>query len=105
MSINRNMNLMMLQAKTKTKSPSGQWLETWVDVKEIEVAIYPASYTIVTTANVRYADSTNTGLSTCKDIKEVVNRIVKGEEIYTVTFSNIIGKYTQLFLKQVIYNG
>ena len=96
---------MMLQVKNKTKSLSGQWVEDWVDVKEIEVAIYPASYTILTSANVKYADSTNTGLSVYKDIKAVTNRIVFGTDIYEITYANPIGKFCILYLKQVIYNG
>jgi len=105
MSINRNMNLMMLQVNNKSKSSSGQKIDNWSNVKEIEVAIYPASYTILTSANVKYADSTNTGLSTYKDIEAEKNRIVNGSDVYEVAFSNQIGKYTQLFLKKVIYNG
>lgn len=105
MIINRNMDKYMLQIKTKAQDSYGQWKETWVDVKEIDVAIYPASYTILTSANIKYSESTNTGLSTYKDIKEVVNRIIKGNKIYEVTFSNSIGKFTQLYLKKVIFNG
>lgn len=105
MIINRNMEKYTLQEKKKVQSKSGQWKETWVDVKEIDVAIYPANYTILTSNNIKYAESTNTGLSTEKNIKEVVNRIVKGSEIYEITFSNGIGKFTQLYLKKVIYNA
>jgi len=105
MSISRNMQTMMLQVRTKTRSPSGQWVEAWVDVKNIEVGIYPASYTILTSSNIKYSESTNTGLTLCKDIKEVVNRIVKGTEIYDITFANNAGRYAQLFLKRVVYNG
>lgn len=105
MTINRNMETYTLQEKKRVQNKAGQWVYNWEDVKQIEVAIYPANYTILTSGNIKYASSTNTGLSTCKNIKEEINRIVKGNEIYEITFSNPIGKYTQLYLKKVIFNG
>lgn len=103
--INRNMKPYMLQVKAKNQNKYGQWIESWEDVKSIDVAIYPANYAILTSANIKYSESTNTGLTTEKDIKEVVNRIVKGNEIFEITFANPIGKFTQLYLKKTIFNG
>jgi hypothetical protein len=102
MTILRDMKPVILQEKSKYQNSSGQWIDTWIDIKEIEVAIYPANFTILTSGNIKYAESTNTGLSDEKDIKEIVNRIKDNNDIYEITFSNPIGKFTQLFLKMVI---
>jgi len=105
MIINRNMKSYILQKNKKVQGKSGQWMDNWIDVKEIEVAIYPVNYTILTSGNIKYSESTNTGLSTEKEIEPIVNRIMYGEEIFEITFSNTIGKYTQLYLKKLIFNG
>ncbi|PNT94151.1 phage head completion protein [Clostridium thermosuccinogenes] len=102
----RNFKPYTLQKRTKKQNKSGQWVYDWEDVKTIDIAIYPANYTILTSANQKYAESTNTGLTPEKDIKAEINRIyVNDNEVYEITFSNPIGKFTQLYLKQVIFNG
>ncbi|MGL4730330.1 MAG: hypothetical protein ACRCW0_01945 [Clostridium sp.] len=104
MSINANMKPIMLQKKEKTKAPSGANKETWVDVGNIDVAIYKTN-DYRNTQSVRYNESTHTGLTHCKDIKEGVNRLVDGEVVYSLTSANPKGRLTTLLLKVVDTNA
>lgn len=107
MIINRNMDKYTLQVKTRIQSTSGAWKDSWNDVKDIDVAIYPANYNILVTNNQKYAESTNTGLTTEKNIVEINNRLYDEptKTVYEITFVNPIGKYTQLYLKKVVFSG
>lgn len=105
MSIFRDMKLAILEKKEKVQQPSGAWKEEWVTDRNIDLAIYPANNVILTSSNVKYSESTNTGLTTEKVIVEVKNRINDNGQIYDITFANPAGKYTQLYLKKVVPSG
>ncbi|MEG1256897.1 hypothetical protein [Clostridium sp.] len=102
--INRDMKPIMLQKKEEIKTPSGATKEKWVDVGSIDVAIYKTN-DYRNTQSVRYNESTHTGLTRCKDIKEGVNRLVNGEVVYDLTSANSKGRLTTLLLKVVDTNA
>lgn len=101
--INRDMNPIMLQKKETTKTPSGATKEAWVTVGNIKVAIYKTN-DYRNTQSVRYNESTHTGLTACKDIKEGVNRLIDGKVVYDLTSVNPKGRLTTLLLKVVDTN-
>lgn len=88
MSINRAMKPVILEKKDRVQQPSGAWKEEWVFDKDIELTIYPANNVILTSSNIKYSESTNTGLTTEKAIVEVKNRINDNGQIYDITFAN-----------------
>ncbi len=104
MIIKRNMKNIVLEEFKKVQSPSGAWKQEWVKVKDVEVGIYPLSGAYLTTSNVKFANSTNTGLTGEKAILEGKNRLNDSGVIYDIDFVNPIGKYTQLVLKKMVAN-
>lgn len=102
MVINRHMEKVSLEEFQKIQTPSGSWKDKWEHLKYIECAIFPLSGQYLMSANVKFADSTNTGLCKDKGIKEGKHRINKDGEIYTIQFVNDIGKHSQLILKKVV---
>lgn len=90
----------MLQVKKRKEMPSGAEKEIWEDVKEIYVSIFENN-DILNTQSVRYNESTHTGLTFYKDIKEHKNRLVKGDVIYSITSAKTKGRLTTLLLKVV----
>lgn len=106
MSIKTDMKSVTLEEKDIIQSPSGQPKETWVVGKAIDLAIYPVSGSVMLSNNVQFNQSTNTGLTTEKAIKETKtkdgNRINDNGNIYNINFVNVAGRYTQLMLQKVI---
>ena len=90
----------MLQVKTKKEMPSGAEKEIWEDVKEIYVSIFENNDTL-NTQSVKYNESTHTGFTFYKDIKENKNRLVKEDIIYNITSAKTKGRITTLLLKVV----
>lgn len=97
-SINRDMELVLLETKIKIRTPSGATKETWGNPIDIEVAIYDIDDRI-NTQSVRFNDSSHTGLTRYKDIKEGINRLRKGETVYNILSAKTKGRLTQLYLK------
>lgn len=106
MSINRDMKSVSLEKKTIVQAPSGQKKETWVEDRPIELAVYPIQNSVMLSNNVKFNQSTNTGLTKESGIKESSldggNRINDGSVIYTINFVNEAGRYTQLMLQKNI---
>ena len=90
----------MLQVKSIKEMPSGAEKEIWEDVEEIQVSIFESNDTL-NTQSVRYNESTHTGLTFYKDIKEHKNRLVKDNVIYNITSSKTRGRMTTLLLNVV----
>lgn len=106
MSINRDLKKVFLEKKTIVQATSGQKKETWVKDKDIDLAIYPVQGSIMLSNNVKFNQSTNTGLTRAVNIKESSvadgNRINDNNVIYTINFVNEAGKFTQLLLQKNI---
>lgn len=104
MSINRDIKTVFLEKKTTVQAPSGQKRETWVKDKDIDLAIYPVQGSVMLSNNVKFNQSTNTGLSRELGIKETRltdgNRINDNGVIYTINFVNEAGKFIQLLLQK-----
>lgn len=100
MSINRDMKPVLLQVKQVARTSSGAEKVTWNDVEIINAAIYKNS-DLITTASARYKDSSHTGLTYCKSIKEGVNQLKDGDTIYQITGCNTKPRLTNLILKEV----
>jgi hypothetical protein len=98
---------MMLQIRTTTQSESGQKKETWSDVKTIRICIYPTGGGKNQTNNQVYVESTHTGITYEKGIKEVINRLLDplSGEIYEITLATNRIKAWELLLKKVVFNG
>ncbi|NFE59113.1 hypothetical protein [Clostridium sp. ZBS3] len=103
MSINSNMKPIMLQKKGKVKSPTGAPKEQWVDVKIINVAIFKTN-DMLNTNSTKYNESSHTGLTFYKDVKEGINRLIKDNLVYNVTSANSQGRLNNLLLKVVDTN-
>lgn len=101
-SINRDMKHILLEPKVKKRTPSGATKEVWDtdNAITIEVAIYDIDDRI-NTQSVKFNDSSHTGLTRYKDIKEGVNRLRKGNTVYNILSSKPKGRLTQLYLKVV----
>lgn len=104
-SINRDMKPISLEAKIKKKTPSGATKELWDTDNpiSIEVAIYDIDDRI-NTQSVKFNDSSHTGLTRYKDIKEGINRLRKGDTVYNILSAKTKGRLTQLYLKVVDTN-
>ena len=100
MSIVSNMKEVTLQKKAKTTTPLGSVKETWTDDKKILVCIFKNSDSI-SIQSVKYNNSTHTGLTSCKELKEGLNRIVDDNNIYEITGANSTGRLNNLMLKVV----
>lgn len=98
--INRDMQSFKLQAKTDQQNDFGEMISKWEDVGVIEVAIYKTN-DYISTNSIRYNESTHTGLTAYKDIKEGKNRLVDGSTIYNIISSNAKGRLNTLLLKVV----
>ncbi|AOR24305.1 hypothetical protein [Clostridium taeniosporum] len=103
MSINADMKPIMLQKKKMVKSPTGAKKEQWVDVKIINVALYKTN-DMLNTNSIKYNESSHTGLTFYKDVKEGINRLVKDKLVYNVTSANPQGRLNNLLLKVVDTN-
>lgn len=103
MSINANMEPILLEIKTKNRTPSGATKEAWGNAITIEVAIYEIDDRI-NTQSVKFNDSSHTGLTRYKDIKEGINRLRKGDTVYNILSAKTKGRLTQLYLKVVDTN-
>lgn len=100
MSINRDMKKYMLQHNEHVRSPSGAPKDNWVDVREIDVAIYKKNDMKVV-ASEMYIESTHTGLTCCKDIQADAYRLIRGGTVYDITDCNTESRLTNLLLKVV----
>lgn len=100
MSVNRDMKKYMLQHNETVRSPSGAEKDNWVDVRDIDVAVYKKNDMKVV-ASEKYIESTHTGLTYCKDIRADSFRLVKGGVTYMVTDCNTEGRLANLLLKVV----
>lgn len=103
MSINSEMKPMILETKIKTRTPSGATKEVWGNPVKIDIAIYDIDDRI-NTQSVKFNDSSHTGLTRCKDIKEGVNRLVEGNTVYNILSAKTKGRLTQLHMKVVDVN-
>lgn len=101
--IRRDMKSVTLQVRKEVETKSGAQKYDWVDEKHIEVAIYKTN-SFINSNSVRYNESTHTGLTRYKDIKEGINRIVEGETIYNITAADNKSRLTNLLLKVVDTN-
>ena len=104
-SINRDMEPILLETKIKTRTHSGATKEVWDTDNpiNIEVAIYDIDDRI-NTQSVRFNDSSHTGLTRYRDIKEGINRLRKGDTVYNILSAKTKGRLTQLYLKVVDTN-
>lgn len=102
-SINRDMEPMLLESKIKIRTPSGATKETWGNPIEINVAIYDIDDRI-NTQSVKFNNSSHTGLTRYKDIKEGINRFRNGDTVYNILSAKTKGKLTQLYLRVVDTN-
>lgn len=100
MSINRDMRKYMLQENQPIEGKSGAERENWVDVNEIEAAIYKKNDMKVA-ASEKYIKSTHTGLTHYRLIAPGKHRIVKDGVIYQIEDCNPQGRLTNLLLKVV----
>ncbi|MCW6061609.1 hypothetical protein [Clostridium sporogenes] len=97
------MKPILLETKIKTRTPSGATKEEWKESNIIQVAIYDIDDRI-NTQSVRFNDSSHTGLTRDKDIKEGVNRLRKDDTVYNILSAKVKGRLTQLYLKVVDSN-
>lgn len=104
-SINRDMEPILLETKIKTRTPSGATKEVWDTDNpiNIEVAIYDIDDRI-NTQSVRFNDSSHSGLTRYRDIKEGINRLRKGDTVYNILSAKTKGRLAQLYLKVVDTN-
>ncbi|WP_049041135.1 hypothetical protein [Clostridium sporogenes] len=105
MSINANMEPVLLETKVKTRTLSGATKEKWDTDNPItiQVAIYDIDDRI-STQSVKFNDSSHTGLTIYKDIKEGINRLRKDDTVYNILSAKTKGRLTQLYLKVVDSN-
>ncbi len=104
MSINSNMKAMTLQIKEKVPSKSGAPKYDWLDKGVIYVSIFKTN-DMINTQSVRYNQSTHTGLTFNKEIKEGINRLIDTEgTIYEVIGANNQGRLNNLLLREVDIN-
>lgn len=104
MSIVADMKPIILQVKEKIKKPSGAIVETWQDIKTIDLALYLTN-DMKYTQSVRYNESTHTGITFYKGLDKHTNRFRDGDTIYTITKVNERGRLTSLLLKVVETNA
>lgn len=104
MSFQRDMKKYKLQKNMPERSPSGASKDIWVDVGDIDVAVYKKNDMRVV-ASEKYVESSHTGLTYCREIKADVYRLVRGDVVYLVTDSNSEGRMTNLLLKVVTGNA
>lgn len=100
MSINREMHPVTLQVRKKKESPTGAASYEWIDYSTIDVAIYKTNDTL-NTQSIRYNESSHTGLTYEKEIKENQCRLKDQGIIYEVTSADPKGRLTTLLLKAV----
>ena len=103
MSIVSNMKSMQLQTKEKVKTPSGAIKETWVDKKIILVSVFKNN-DMINTQSIRYNESSHTGLTFNKEVKEGASRLVDNNIVYEVISANSQGRINNLLLKVVDTN-
>ncbi len=99
-SIKRNLENVILEKSTKSGSSIGVQRETWQKVKDIQVSIYEIDSRTNTTV-AKYNESTHTGLTHEKEIKQGSYRLKKDNQIYKILSSNTKGRLTQLILKEI----
>lgn len=105
MSINRDMQSVVLQVKTGDDSSTGAKIDGWIDYKTIRVAIYKTNDMAVT-QSVKYRESTHTGLTYEREIKESECRLVdKSGTVYEITSADTSGRLTGLLMKVVDTSG
>lgn len=104
-SINRDMKPILLETKVKKRTSSGATKEVWDTDNPItiQVAIYDIDDRI-NTQSVRFNDSSHSGITRYKDIKEGINRLRKGDTVYNILSAKTKGRLTQLYLKVVDSN-
>lgn len=102
--IRRDMKPVTLEKNVPVQGKSGQLKDNWVADRTIDVAIYPVSGTVLFSNNVKFNQSTNTGLTLEKAIqeteKEKGNRLNDNGTIYKINFANPAGRFTQLLLQK-----
>lgn len=104
--IRRDMKPVTLEKNVPVQGKSGQPKDNWVVDRTIDVAIYPVSGSVIYSNNTKFNQSTNTGLTLEKAIRETEskdgNRINDNGTIYKINFANPAGRYTQLLLQKNI---
>lgn len=100
MSINTDMQLMELERKTSIKTSSGATRETWEKVADIYVAINKID-DLISTQAARANESTHTGLTRYRNIKEGKYRLVLAGTAYQILSCNTASRLTKLYLKVV----
>lgn len=100
MSINRDMRKYMLQENHPVRSPSGAEKDNWIDVREINAAVYKKNDMKVV-ASEKYIESTHTGLTYYKGVKADSFRMVHDNTIYAITACNTEARLTNLLLRVV----
>lgn len=93
-----------LKKLKRTQNTIGQWVNTWVDVQDIDVMVSNNLYTTVD-GDVVYRVYAPTGVSKFKDFeKNAIYQILSSSNVYEITSHNISGRYSQLLLKEVVTN-
>lgn len=100
MSVVTDMRPIMLQVKTKVKTPTGAIKEEWQDVKNVDVALYSTD-DMKYTQSIKYNSSSHVGLTFYNDIDKNNHRMKLGDTIYNITKANPKGRFTTLLLKVV----
>ena len=100
MSINRDMKPYMLQRNEPVRSPSGAPKDNWINVRQIDAAVYKKNDMKVSASEV-YLESTHSGVTRYKGIESGCYRLVRDGVIYQVTGFNPEGRLGNLLLKVV----
>lgn len=98
--INRSFESAALEKLENKGSTIGASKETWNKVRDIQVSFYEIDSRTNTTV-AKYNESTHTGLTYDKDIKQGLYRIVKNEQTYIILSADPKGRLTQLILKEI----
>ena len=99
-SIKRNLENIILEKLSSKDSSIGASKETWDKFKDIQVAIYEIDSRTNTTV-AKYNESTHTGLTHEKYIKQGSYRLKKDNQVYEILSANTKGRLTQLILKEI----
>lgn len=101
MSIYTDMVPATLQESAPVPKASGAPAHKWVDVTDIQIAIYKID-SFKSFQNAKYEESTHNGLTFFKDFDDNKEyRIVIGTTPMDITYFNTTGRITTLLLKQV----
>lgn len=101
MSINDNARSYKLEEKINVRTKSGATKEEWKEIKGITMAMYPISEALINNS-VKLSKCSYIGLTDLKEIKSNFHRIREKNKIYSIMECKVIGRYTQLFLKELV---